>query len=72
MLDCFRSPARGGLEQKLYPWCEDLTPEGRHLFNVWQGEFPSLDLAEDGYAGTCPVDAFSPNGYGLYSITGNA
>lgn len=64
--------ARGGLEQKIYPWGDELTPGGRHLSNVWQGDFPTLDLAEDGYAGTCPVDAFPPNGYGLYSITGNA
>jgi formylglycine-generating enzyme required for sulfatase activity len=64
--------ARGGLEQKSFPWGDDLTPGGRHLCNVWQGEFPVLDIAEDGYAGTCPVEAFPPNGYGLYSITGNA
>jgi formylglycine-generating enzyme len=63
--------ARGGLEQKLYPWGDELTPGGRHLCNVWQGEFPRLDTAEDGYAGTCPVDAFPPNGFGLYSMTGN-
>jgi formylglycine-generating enzyme required for sulfatase activity len=64
--------ARGGLEQRLFPWGDDLTPGGQHLCNVWQGQFPVLDLAEDGYAGTCPVDAFPPNGYGLYSATGNA
>lgn len=64
--------ARGGLEQKLYPWGDELTPNGKHLCNIWQGEFPRHDLAEDGYAGTCPVDAFPPNSYGIYSITGNA
>jgi len=64
--------ARGGLEQKLYPWGDDLTPDGRHLCNIWQGEFPALDLAEDGYSAPAPVDAFPPNGYGLYTITGNA
>ena len=63
--------ARGGLVQKLYPWGDDLTPGGEHLCNIWQGHFPSEDLAEDGFAGTCPVDAFPPNGYGLYSVTGN-
>ncbi|HEX4007088.1 MAG TPA: formylglycine-generating enzyme family protein [Acidobacteriaceae bacterium] len=63
--------ARGGLEQKLYPWGDKLRPEGQHLCNIWQGEFPRHDTAEDGYAGTCPVDAFPPNGFGLYSITGN-
>jgi formylglycine-generating enzyme required for sulfatase activity len=63
--------ARGGLEQKLYPWGDELTPAGRHLCNIWQGEFPTHDTAEDGYAGTCPVDAFPPNGFGLYSVAGN-
>jgi formylglycine-generating enzyme required for sulfatase activity len=64
--------ARAGLEQKLYPWGNELTPEGKHLCNIWQGEFPALDTAEDGFAGLAPVDAFPPNGFGLYTITGNA
>jgi formylglycine-generating enzyme required for sulfatase activity len=42
------------------------------MCNIWQGEFPKVDTADDGFAGTCPVDAFPPNGFGLYSITGNA
>ncbi len=63
--------ARGGLEQKLYPWGDDLTPEGQHLCNIWQGEFPIRNTADDGYASTAPVDAFPPNGYGLYGMTGN-
>ncbi len=63
--------ARGGLEQKLYPWGDDLTPNGVHRCNIWQGRFPLVDTAEDGYAGTCPVDSFPPNAYGLYSVTGN-
>ena len=64
--------ARGGLEQKAYPWGDELTPGGRHLCNIWQGEFPEVDTAEDGYAAPAPVDAFPPNGYGVYTITGNA
>ena len=64
--------ARAGLTQKLYPWGDKLRPGGEHRCNIWQGEFPANDTAEDGYAGTCPVDAFPPNGFGVYSITGNA
>ncbi|MEO8125883.1 MAG: formylglycine-generating enzyme family protein [Bryobacteraceae bacterium] len=64
--------ARGGLEQKLYPWGDELTPGGRHLCNIWQGEFPNQDTAEDGYSAPAPVDAFPPNGYGFLTITGNA
>jgi len=63
--------ARGGLEQKLYPWGDELEPQGRHLCNVWQGDFPELNTLDDGFAATCPVDAFPPNGHGLYSVTGN-
>lgn len=63
--------ARGGLEQQLYPWGDDLEPGGKHLCNVWQGRFPDHDTGEDGYRGPCPVDAFPPNGLDIYSITGN-
>jgi len=63
--------ARGGLEQKLYPWGDQLTPDGRHLCNIWQGEFPTINTAEDGYAFAAPVDAFPPNGFGFQTITGN-
>jgi formylglycine-generating enzyme required for sulfatase activity len=64
--------ARGGLEQKIYPWGDKLRPNGEHRCNIWQGEFPNHDTADDGYAGTCPAKAFPPNGFGLYSVTGNA
>jgi formylglycine-generating enzyme len=63
--------ARGGLDQMRYPWGETLTPEGEHLCNIWQGEFPTKNTVKDGYAGTAPVDAFAPNGFGLYNVSGN-
>jgi formylglycine-generating enzyme required for sulfatase activity len=63
--------ARGGLEQRRYPWGDELTPDGEHRMNVWQGKFPALNTLEDSYLGTAPVDAFPPNGYGLYNMTGN-
>jgi sulfatase modifying factor 1 len=64
--------ARGGLEQKTYPWGDELTPDGKHLCNIWQGSFPYEDLGEDGFTAPAPVDAYPPNGYGLFTITGNA
>lgn len=63
--------ARGGLQQKIYAWGDELTPEGRHMCNIWQGDFPNLDTAEDGYSRACPGNAFPANGYGLYSVAGN-
>lgn len=63
--------ARGGLEQAVFPWGDELEPAGVHMCNVWQGKFPQLNTAEDGYVGTAPVDAFEPNGYGLFNTSGN-
>jgi formylglycine-generating enzyme required for sulfatase activity len=63
--------ARGGLDQALYPWGDELTPGGEHQCNIWQGRFPVHNSEEDGYAGTAPVDAYQPNGYGLYNVSGN-
>jgi len=63
--------ARGGHTGRHFPWGDELEPDGEHRMNVWQGIFPDEDLAEDGYHGTAPVDAFAPNGYGLYNVTGN-
>ena len=63
--------ARGGLEQKIYPWGDELTPDGEHLCNIWQGKFPHVNTKLDGYLSTAPVSAFPPNGYGLYNIVGN-
>nr|WP_231336288.1 formylglycine-generating enzyme family protein [Actinomadura graeca] len=63
--------ARGGLEQRRYPWGDELTPGGRHLCNVWQGDFPEFNTGEDGHLGTAPVKSYRPNGYGLYNVVGN-
>ncbi|NXF11516.1 SUMF1 enzyme, partial [Smithornis capensis] len=65
---------RGGLENRclLFPWGNKLQPKGQHYANVWQGEFPTNNTAEDGYKGTAPVTAFPPNGFGLYNMVGNA
>lgn len=63
--------ARGGLDQARFPWGDELTPRGRHRCNIWQGDFPRVNTAADGYLGTAPVDAFAPNGFGLYNTSGN-
>ncbi|MEX0767615.1 MAG: formylglycine-generating enzyme family protein [Microthrixaceae bacterium] len=63
--------ARGGLESKRFPWGDEREPDGEHSMNVFQGEFPAHNTALDGYVGTAPVDAFKPNGFGLYNTCGN-
>src|SRR4051794_4977168 len=63
--------ARGGMVGQPFPWGAELEPGGVHRMNVFQGRFPGQNTAADGWHGTCPVDAFPPNAYGLHNTTGN-
>lgn len=63
--------ARGGLDGQPYAWGERFTPEGKPMANTWQGAFPLVNTAGDGYAGTSPVGCFPANGYGLHDMAGN-
>jgi len=64
--------ARGGLGGAAYEWGEEAPGDlPAHRANTWQGVFPAIDTAEDGFAGPAPVGCFAPNGYGLYDMTGN-
>jgi formylglycine-generating enzyme required for sulfatase activity len=63
--------ARGGLDQARFPWGDEFMPRGQHRCNTWQGEFPRRNTGRDGFLDTAPVDAYRPNAYGLYNISGN-
>ncbi|MGH2532081.1 MAG: formylglycine-generating enzyme family protein [Thermomicrobiales bacterium] len=63
--------ARGGLEGAVYAWGDDFMPKGKHLANTWQGEFPIVNEAADGFVRTSPVGSFRSNGYGLVEMIGN-
>jgi sulfatase modifying factor 1 len=63
--------ARGGLEGAEYVWGDEFAPGGDHMANTWQGEFPIVNEALDGYERTAPVGSFPPNGYGLFDMAGN-
>jgi sulfatase modifying factor 1 len=63
--------ARGGLENKRFPWGNEFKPKGKFMANTFQGKFPYLAVAEDGYIGTSPVKSYPANGYGLYDMVGN-
>lgn len=63
--------ARGGLEGAEFAWGDELTPGGRHMANVWQGEFPCGNTGEDSFVTTSPVGTYPPNGYGLFDMIGN-
>lgn len=63
--------ARGGLIQNKFPWGNELTPNGQHRCNIWQGKFPAYNSLEDGYLGTAPAKSYHPNAFGLYNMAGN-
>ena len=63
--------ARGGLTGQVYAWGNEMRPHGETMANTFQGVFPVKNSGDDGHGGTSPVKQYSPNGYGLYDITGN-
>jgi len=63
--------AQGGLKDPIYPWGNKDVNEAPYECNFFQGQFPSYNSAEDGFATTAPVGSFKPNGFGLYDMAGN-
>ena len=64
--------ARGGIEGAEFTWGDEHTPNGKHMANTWQGEFPWQNQVSDGFEDTAPVGSFPGNPYGLHDMAGNA
>jgi sulfatase modifying factor 1 len=63
--------ARGGLQNKIYPWGNEPVEANKPKANSWQGQFPSQNTMWDRFYRVAPVATFAPNGYGLYDMAGN-
>ena len=63
--------ARFGHDGERYTWGNELTPDGRHMANIWQGKFPHLNTSDDGFERAAPVKSFPPTDLGLYDMAGN-
>jgi formylglycine-generating enzyme required for sulfatase activity len=63
--------SRGGLAGKRYTWGDELTPGGRWLANIFEGDFPHRNTSADGFASTAPAATFPANAYGLFDMAGN-
>ncbi|MFI6300003.1 formylglycine-generating enzyme family protein [Nonomuraea sp. NPDC050790] len=63
--------ARGGLAAERFPWGSELTPGGRWMCNIWQGDFPRDNTGEDGWLATAPVRSYPANGFDLHDMSGN-
>jgi formylglycine-generating enzyme len=66
----WEAACRGGLRGTIYAWGDEFSPDGELPANIWTGAFPWY-FARAGEPGTCPVDGFPPNGYGLLGMIGN-
>jgi sulfatase modifying factor 1 len=63
--------AQGGRQNQKYYWGNELKPGGKWVANIYQGDFPKDNTAEDGFVGLAAVKSFPPNPYGLYDMDGN-
>jgi formylglycine-generating enzyme required for sulfatase activity len=63
--------ARGGLDSAEFAWGDEFAPDGRQMANTWQGDFPHRNISTSRYKRTSSVEAFPPNGYGLFDMIGN-
>lgn len=46
--------------------------DGKPTANYWQGVFPVLNTAQDGFDGLAPVGCYAANAFGLYDMIANA
>lgn len=63
--------ARGGLKNQSFAWGNQAPSITKPEANIWQGHFPIQNNQTDGFKGASPIKTFTPNGYGLYDMTGN-
>jgi len=63
--------ARAGHTGRRFVWGDELTQDGQHRCNIWQGTFPTDNTLDDGYLTTAPARSFQPNDFGLWNMAGN-
>ena len=63
--------ARGGRKATRYTWGDAPFSAKHPQANLWQGDFPTTNLCQDGYRETSPVMSFPPNPFGLYDMAGD-
>jgi sulfatase modifying factor 1 len=55
----------------IYNWGDNLIVEGKYMANTWQGSFPYINTAKDGFEYTSPVGHFGKTKLGLTDMAGN-
>jgi len=47
------------------------SPDGRPLANIWEGPFPTMNTATDGFVGIAPVGCYPASRIGTHDMIGN-
>jgi sulfatase modifying factor 1 len=55
----------------VFKWGDPISSSHRYLLNAWEGTFPRVNTAADGYLTTSPVGAFGTAPSGLTDMAGN-
>ncbi|SMQ85424.1 Formylglycine-generating enzyme, required for sulfatase activity, contains SUMF1/FGE domain [Devosia lucknowensis] len=63
--------ARGGAQDRRFPWGEAEPDDEAIHANIWQGQFPHRNTLADGHERTAPARSFEPNSLGFYNMAGN-
>ncbi|UBM60685.1 formylglycine-generating enzyme family protein [Marinilongibacter aquaticus] len=64
--------ARNGHNSRnIYPWGDNLEPDGKFRANVWNGIFPEHNEVSDGFPETSPVGYYGQTPIGLTDMSGN-
>lgn len=67
----FEFAARGGLDQAVYAWGNELLPSGRPQANIWYKDFPFVHPEHKGPPYTTSVTRYPANTYGVFDLIGN-
>ena len=63
--------AQLGLKKQAEQFSGAYDQDGTPIANTWQGLFPTVDTAADGFKGISPVGCYAANGVGAYDMIGN-
>ncbi len=66
----WEAAAQGTATAAIFTWGNDGAQLNQKA-NTWQGVFPTVNKAVDGFAYIAPIKSYEPNSLGIYDLSGN-